>query len=65
MSAAPDIVGMENIETDKLLPVSGDRHAAVRLGCEEASSCFHIKKIFLRKGLSLFNNLIPQGNHFR
>ena len=63
MSASSYIIGMENIESDQLFPFIINRHATVRLGCEKASSCLHIKKIFLRKGDPLFNDLIPQRDH--
>ena len=61
MAAAADVVGMENVKTVYRAVLHRDCGAGLR--AEELSSGFFVKCLFLGKGVSFFDDLIPDADH--
>ena len=61
VSASADIVRVEDIETGDITVDLCNTRICLRF--EECLPGSHIKKLFLRKSDSFFNDLIPDGDH--
>ena len=64
MSASAYIVWMKNLKAVNFSCFCIFRNTAVCLLCKKFFSCIVVKKILLRKSLTLFNNLVPYSYHF-
>ena len=63
MSAAPDIVRVEDIQSDNLSIIL--RYAGIALGGKEVSTGFFRQAFFLGKGNAVFHHFIPDCCYLR
>ena len=61
MPAAPDVVGMQDIEADYLATIYGD--AAVRLLGEERRAALKVERILLWERDAVLHDLVPNLHH--
>ena len=62
MSAAPDIVRVENVQPDHLAGVRINSDARERLRLEKGVTRLRVKRIFLRERDSVFDDIVPDFN---